>query len=340
MDFRFSNSAASLALLIATGGCALFASQAHAGDRLEFSSPALPLAVPHPRAEVKDTKNSFGSGDASGMTSILDMVPQQDVVISRSKHKDDDIWDTNPILGEGQDKRDLDNWLEARPEPNPMTNSANGVNMPRGWDSRNPDDPFHRKDDSNFQSQNSPKLGSAIGFDAENLKNPDQYNSKFGTGIGLDGQITRDNDRFGRDSSNDRDNLSWFRTIGRDSTDKERFGGGRYTPFRDESANDTSSHDFRLGEPKPMSDPVHDMGTPSELETYTPFDTSEHRLGSEPSGMQTGTAGSLRAWEQPQTANRLPTRDSLNQSLNRSSQGVAPNRPVNLPFPKRPGDVN
>jgi len=339
MDFRFSSSAATMALLIATGGCALFASAAHAGDRLDFSSPALPLAVPHPQVEVKDTKKSFSSDEASGIAPGLDMAPEQGFVVSRSKHKEDDVWDTNPILGEGQDKRDFNNWLEARPEPNPMTNSANGFNTPRGWDSRNPDDPFHRKDDPNIQSQNGPKLGSAIGFDAENIKDPDKNNSKFGSGIGLDAQLTRDNDRFARDSSNDKDSPSWLRTMGRDPMDKEKYRGGRYTTFRDESASVTGPRDIRTSEPQPMPDPVHDMAIPSEIGSYTPFETTERRLSGEQSGRQTGM-GSLRAWEQPAAANRLPSRGSFDPSLNRSSQGVAPNRPVNLAFPKRPGDAN
>jgi hypothetical protein len=339
MDFRFSSSTATMALLIATGGFGLFAAAAHAGDRLDFSSSVVPLAVPHPQVEVKDAKKSFSSDEASAIAPVLDMAPEQGFVVSRSKHKEDDVWDPNPILGEGQDKRDFNNWLEARPEPNPMTNGANGLNTPRGWDSRIPDDPFHRKDDPNIQSQNGPKPGSAIGFDAENFKDTDKNNSKYGSGLGLDAQLTRDNDRFGRDSSNDKESLSWLRTMGRDPMDKEKYGGGRYTPFRDESASITGPHDIRTSEPKPMSDPVRDMAMPSEMGSYTPFETTERRLAGEQSGMQTGT-GSLRAWEQPPAANRLPGRGSFNPSLTRSSQSVAPNRPVNLSFPKRPGDAN
>jgi hypothetical protein len=342
MDFRSSSSVASLALLIAGVGFALLAPAAQGGDRLEFSAPAFPLAVPHPVVETKESKSTANSSDSPTIIDGPDLAPQEQFIVTRSKHKDQDDWDAIPILGEDKDKREFDDWLMARPEPNLSTNTSN-LNMPHGWDGKNSDDLLHTRGDSKIQrrtesgfeaGRDASKFGTPLGFDADNTKDGDR-NSRDGN------QSAREADRFGQDSSNDKESSSWFKTLAWDSLDKDRKDrfSAEQTSFKDEFRSfEGNAHDFGMSEPKGPADPAHDPSSPSAFDTYKPFDNSPSSFPGEQTGEQFGADQSLRAWEQPSFGNQLPSRSSSFIQSQIQSRSVAPNRPINLPFPKRPGD--
>jgi hypothetical protein len=338
MNFRSSNSVAALALLMATEGCALFAPAAHAGDRLEFSTPAIPLAVPRPEVETKEPKKMTGSQDLSaGMAGATETAPQQQTLSAKSTSKDKYDLDANPILGKDQDKRDADDWFTARPEETPKqaTNSSSS-NMPHGWDAKASDGSFQRRNDGGFEAgQTASRFGSQIGSDRYNVWDGDHKerdSDRFG----------RNSERYGRETSSDKDGLFWLKKYSQESSGTDRFNGARFTPFKDESGIlglVGGAHDSRVTMPVPVpgaaTDSAHNMALPPGFENYTPFDDSQNRQTGEQFGEQAGANQGLRAWEPPPSS-RLPARNSSNPGQTSRSQVGAPNRPVNLPFPKRP----
>jgi hypothetical protein len=338
MHFRSSSLVVS-ALLIAGGGCILLAPVTQAGEHLDFSTPAFPLAVPHPAVEAKETKKPTASESINGVMVAPDIAPQG-VVISRPRHRDQDAWDSNPLLGEDQNKRSFDDWITGPPEPNLSTNGSN-LNMPRGWDAKDSQDPQRRRNDSGLEAnQNASRFGSSIGLDGENKRDEDRNASRYGSPIGFDGENKRDGDRYGRDSYSDKDNLSFFKMFGHESSDKDKFTGARYTPFRDETATvEGAARESRMREMKASLDSVPNSSLPSDFGSYTPFDNSQSRLTANQMEAQSGIDHSMRAWEPPASIDHLPVaRGNLNLGQNIPSRVVAPNRPINLPFPKRPGD--
>jgi len=339
MNFRSSNSVAALALLIASGGCVLFAPTARAGERLEFSTAAILLAVPHPDVETKEPKKMTGTEDiGAGIMSGVDMGSQQMIVTTRSKSKskydlnskdkygldsgDKYDLDSNPLLGEDQDKRDGDDWLTAPPEPNRMTNSGS-LNMPHEWDAKNSDNLFQRKNETGFEAgQDSSRFGIQIGADRDNAWDGDRN--------------ARDGERYGRDSSNDKNSSFWAKTLNHDSLVADRFDAARSATSKDESENfGFSAHEPRKAEPAPAADSTHNMALPPGFGNFTPLDDSQNRQTGEQFSYQPGVNQELRAWE-PLPSGRLPARSTSKPGQNSPTRVVAPNRPSNLPFPKRP----
>jgi hypothetical protein len=265
--------------------------------------------------------------------------PPQEVVIFRPKHKDEDDGDANTILGADKDKHDLDNWLTARPEANTANAFTNksGFGMPRGWDTKSSDDLLRRRNDNSFEAgQDTSRFGSP---------------SRFGS-LGLDGENVRDSERMGRDSDRrgresyeEKTDSSLFRAFDRNSMDKEKeiYSAAGYSNFKDDSfkadvlgLSGSGAHQPKANESRPDSE----TGLPPGYDSYTPFDNSQSRLTSQLTGQQFGGDQLLRAWEQPPTANRSTFRNSggIGAAQANPNRVVAPVRPINLPFPKRPGD--
>jgi hypothetical protein len=388
MDFRSSNSFAALALLIASGGCALFAPSAHAGERLEFSKPAIPLAVPKPDVETKETKKMLSSAPLDpGLYSGMEAGLPEEIIVIKSKSRDKYEWDSesrlvdpladkDPLLSIDGDKRDADDWLTERPESGRATNNSR-LKMPRGWDARGSDGSFRRTNDSRFHAslhagQNNSIFGSEIGFGAEN--------SRDGIGDGRDGlhderevnhdvrdgnpgsrdndrdkqdgnadekqgtQITWDGDRPGQEASKEKNGLFSPMKFSRDSSGTDRFNAARFMPFAGESGDlgGISGHETQMIMPGQAANSPHmaDMppAFPRDNWTSTPFGDSQNRQNNELFGAQPGGEGQgLRAWEQP-APSILQPRSSFSPGQNSPARMDVPNRPVNLPFPKRPGD--
>jgi hypothetical protein len=347
MDLRSSNSVAALALLIASGSIALSAPAVPAGERLEFSTPAIPLAVPHPDVEIKEHKKSTGSADmTAGVMGGVNLGSPQQIISTRSKSRDKydldskdefgldakdkyglgsvDKYDlgTDPLPGEGQDKRGANAWLNAGMEPNRVTNGVS-LNMTREWGEKDSNGLLQKKNDSPFEAgQNASRFDSPIGFERERA-----WDSEHNT---------QDSERYGRDNSNDRDSSFWGKTPNRDSSVVGRFNAEQSTsPQVDSVRFGFSAGEPRRTEPLPEAESTHSLGLPPGFGNFTPFDDKQSRQIGEQFGEQTGANPVLRAWEAPPPS-RMPTRNGSIPGLNSATRVVAPNKPVNLPFPKRP----
>jgi hypothetical protein len=342
MDFRSSNAVAALALLMASGGCALFAPAARAGDRLEFSTPAIPLAVPHPDVETKETKKFTGPDDPSaGIMGGMDTGSQPQIRVSRAKSRDiydldskydlnsSDKYDldSNPLLSEDQNKHDANGWSAARPDPNHLTNSSGNLNMPRGWDEKDSGSLLQRRNDSSLESgQNASRFGSQTGDDKNNMWDGDRN--------------AREGDRLGRESADDKDGSFWTKRFNLGSSRTDQFNASRFMSFTDEAEKfGVAAHEPRVPEPGLAADFSHITESSSALPpgfgNMTPFDDGQNRQMGEPMGEQAGPNQDLRAWEPPPSSIPQPRSSSI-LGQGGPSRVMAPNRPVNLPFPKRP----
>jgi hypothetical protein len=283
--------------------------------------------------EIKEPKKFAGSDYmAAGKIGGLDMGSQQQIITTKSKSRDkydlDSKYDLNsdPLLGDDQDKHDADAWLNARPEPNRLTNGSS-VNMPREWDAKSSDDLLRRRNDSGLEAgQNTSRFGTQTGYDRANVWDGDHD--------------ARDGDRFGRESSNDKDVSFWAKTLNHDSSGTDRFNAARFMPFKDESGNlGLGAHEPRMAEPGSAADSTRTTGLPAALPpgfgNFTPLDDGQRRQIGGQTGEQAGMSQALRAWEPPPSG-RLPSKSGSNPGQTSPARVVAPNRPINLPFPKRP----
>jgi len=365
MDFRSSNAVAALALLIASGCGALFAPAAGAGERLDFSTPAVPLAVPQPQVETKETKKVIASdGVAAGLMPEMEMSPQE-FTITKSKSKEKYEWDADSrlkdpllgkdtILGKDEDPLDADDWLSARNESGRATNNSR-LKMPRGWDGKSSDGSLRRTNESGFRAgQNSSMFGAQIGFDAEKGRDGNRDTLEFDrdareinrdrgvTDGNRDGQegdpITWDGDVYGRATSAGKDGSLWARSFSRDTSGTDGFNSSRFTPFMNEAGHfDIGVHEFRMNDLGSAAELANPPGAFPDNEKYVPLPDSQSRQDGEQFGAQFGESMGPRAWEQPPSS-PLPPRSDFNPIQNIPSRVEAPSRPVNLAFPKRPGD--
>jgi hypothetical protein len=347
MDLRSSNSVAALALLIASGGVALSAPAVPAGERLEFSTPAFPLAVPHPDVEIKEPKKVIGSEEmAPGMMGGVNMGSQQQIVSTKPKSRDiydlnsedgygldskdkyglgsKDKYDLNsdPLLSEGQQKRDPYSWLNAGLEPGPMSNGVSSI-MPREWDEKDSNRPLLRKNDSGFEAgQNPSRYGTQAGMERDKAWDGDRN--------------ARNGERYGRDSADDKPYSFWSKTLDRDSSAADRFSTARFPTPKDEAVTfGFIANEPRKTEPLPAADSAHNTELPAAFGNFTPFDNSQTRQIGEQFGDRAGANQEFRAWEPP-PPKAQPSRGSSSPVQNSWTRVVAPNRPVSLPFPKRP----
>jgi hypothetical protein len=217
MDFRCFNSVAALAVLIGSGACAVFAPAARAGDRIDFSAPAIPLGIPQPEVEVKEPNRMIGSygvggGGGGGVLDGAGMaVPSQSYFV-KPKTREKDLWGLEPLLGEDPDQRNSDDfWFTSRPDSSRATN-GNRLNMQHGLNPTAPGNQIQPRFGSGTDgAQNDSILGEQNGFDGDN--------SRLGGKNGLD----RDNPRMGAKYGSERDNLGFGEKNGLDR-ENSRFG--------------------------------------------------------------------------------------------------------------------
>jgi hypothetical protein len=307
MDYRCSSSLAGLALLIG-GSCAVWTPCARAGDRIEFSAPAIPLAIPQPEVEVKEPQRPFSSiSAAEGPVEDSYMVPPQNIAVAKPRTRQNDPWDDNP-LRDDQDPRNADDLFTARLQPNRLTNGMS-LNTQRAWDAKDSDHLLSRRGDSKLDSS---------------------YAIRFG----LDKDNLRDGDRFGRDYVDEKSDSFLSKVFGRDTAGPDRFNAWGTTPFPGDPKN---SAGVETEERKKSFGPAADAVRPASLPPgYGSYDPQDIRQNGEQAG---ATQSYIRAWEPP-PSRPTPSRSYSHPNQSSPSRVVAPNRPVNLDRPKRPGDSN
>ena len=274
----------------------------------------------------------------------VDMGSSQGIVVRRSKSRDrfdldsNDKDDLDSLPGD-RGQQAVDDWLDA-PTPSQPTNSGT-MNAPRGWDVKDSDSFLQRRNSSGFDAdQNASRLGSQTGSERE-----------FDRGNALDG------DRNGRDYSSDKDVSIWARVPNRDLTGSDRFEGSKFSTFKNAWGGKDEAVTFGYAVQEPgktgaglavasATDPAHtdpahvdplsDMAPPSGFGNFTPLDDIQRRRSGELAGYQIGASQALEAWEKAPSISRSPSLNNFKTGQNIPSRVVAPNRPVTLPFPKRP----
>jgi hypothetical protein len=207
MDIRCSNSVAVLAVLIAGGVCAFFAPAAYAGDRIEFSAPAVPLAVPQAEVEVKSPARFIGSpGAAGGFMGGGEMAAPSQYTIVKPKHKEKDDWGLEPLLGDDPERHRDDDWFSSRTDSTQPTNS-NKLNLRQGLNPNVGGNTPQQRYDSEYEGvQNDARFGAPYGSDRDH--------SRFGANIGLGDDSSRlgaqmgfdrDREKLGMQNDKDRD---------------------------------------------------------------------------------------------------------------------------------------
>jgi hypothetical protein len=322
MDYRCSSLVAGLALLIG-GSCAFLAPAARAGDRIDFSAPAIPLAIPQPEVESKEFQKAISSTIATdGPADDADMGPQQ-ITVTKSRAREKDPWDINPFRDDDADPRRSDNLFTARSEPNRLTNGIS-LNMQRGWEDNDSDRILLRRGDSKFETgPNASRFGAQNGLDQQSERQGDRF-----------GRDQRAGDRLEREQADEKNDSLLFKAFSRDLAAPERLEAWGLTTFKGETRNltgvESDQRSSKFGLP---TQPVNGDALPPGYGTYNP---SDNRRTDEQPG---ATPDFARAWEPP-PARHVVSRGYSNPDQFNPSRVVAPNRPVNLPMPKLPSNPN
>jgi hypothetical protein len=311
MDYRCSNSVAGLVLLIG-GSCAVLAPAARAGDRIDFSAPTIPLAIPRPDAEIKEPQKQTSSASlADGPTYDADFAPAGEITVTVSRTKEKDPWNSNP-LQDAMDPRATDGLFSAQPESSRLA-SGSVFNMKHGRDANEAEPFLLRKADSKFGADpNATRPGARNGWDKDGVRN---------------------GDLFGRDYAAKKNESSLLKMFTLDPA-SSGFSAWQTKSFTGESESLTGvgseGAKIKLGL---TLDSAHSSAMPAGYGSYDPADKRQ-------TDQQAATTpGYVRAWEPGGTHPAAPRRSSNPGALN-SSRVVAPNRPAVLPIPKRPSDPN
>jgi hypothetical protein len=340
MDFRCSNSVAALAVLIGSGACAFFAPAACAGDRIDFSAPAIPLGVPQPDAEVKEPTRMIGSGGAAdGFMGGAEMAAPSQYFIVKPKSREKEAWGLDSLRDNDPDQRHADDWFTSRPDPTRVTNS-NRLNMKQGLDPNASGNLLQQRYDSGLDGgQSESRFGARNGLDRDNSKfsaqnGLDRDYSKFGAKNGLDKDNARSSDRLGRGVFSADDDSLWTKAFSRDASGMDRFNSMRLRPsMSDAKPFSGGAYEERMNNPWLGQDSAQTAAPPGYA-GYTPLDDGQSRPTGEPAGE---SQVYLRAWD-PSASRVLPSKNFSNPDQINTSHVVAPNRPVTIPMPQRPGD--
>ncbi len=204
MDVRCSNSVAVLAVLIGSGACTWFAPVLRAGDRIDFSAPAIPLGVAKPEVEVKAPPSMIASPrTAEGFAGVAEMSgPSEYYYPVKPKTKGDDAWGLEPLLGDDSDQRKTDDLFSEPFDSNRATNS-NKLNLRPELDPNASSNPLRQRDDSVSESdQPDSRFSAQNGLDKDDSRMSRQIGldtdkAKSGRQIGLDGEDSDSSRRNG-----------------------------------------------------------------------------------------------------------------------------------------------
>jgi hypothetical protein len=371
MDSRCSSSIAALTVFMGGGACAFFALSACAGDRIEFSAPAIPLSVPQAEVEIKEPAKMIGAGDFSGETvGGVEMAMPAQYYIVKPKHGDKNDWGLNPRLDRDPDLRQADDWFASESDSTRGTTNGNNLNK-QGSNPNASGNLLQQRNDSGldggpngsryggqsgFDGDNS-RFGAQIGLDRDNLRfdarngldrDYSKYGakngferdylkdySKYGASNGSDKSYGRSNDRLGRSSSSASDESIWTKAFRHDGSGTDRLDAMRVTPSTSEVKEfGGGSYEDKMNNMWLGQDPGHPAPLSPGYTGLTPLDDGQSRQFGEQAAQG---QGSLRAWEPP-AAPVSSFRGSANPEQFNAYRVVAPNRPAILPMPQRPGD--
>jgi hypothetical protein len=302
------------ALLAGCGGAAFMVPGVHAGQRIEFSAPAIPLSVAKEDKEAKEPERinvSPGMGAGGIGVGGMEMPPAMTIVIMPSKARAKEGWESGTSGDQGRNDPNADLWRSISTDGGLLTND---VGLRQAWDSGAADRLSQR--------------GSAFGSD--NTRDA----RRFGTQNESDRNGVRGENGLGRAFSDDNDSSFWSKAFGRhDPSVLGRLMDGGFNPY----AGDTSRAAAGISRAASSFFNTGSAASPLVLPDYasSPFaDDALRRQGGESAG---APQEQMRAWE-VQSAARQQFRSSPGREQPGPVRVVAPNRPVNLPLPKRPGD--
>jgi hypothetical protein len=311
-----SNSVVLAALLAGCGGAALIVPGVQAGQRIEFSAPAIPLSIPKVDNEPKEPdrdRMSIPSGLGAGNMGVagMDMPRPMTIVIMPSKAKAKEGWESGTSGDQGRNDPNAELWRSISTDGGLLTND---LGLRQEWDSSSGDRRSQRKG----------------AFGTDNLRDTRQF--------GMQGESDRNGVRgengLGRGHSDDGDNSFWSKALNRhDPSVLGRLMDGGFVPF----AGGTSG--AATGFSRAAASVFNAASTASPL---VPPEYGISSFADDTLRRQSGeTAGAapeqMRAWE-VQSAARQQSRSGSGREVPGPVRVLAPNRPVNLPMPKRPGD--
>jgi hypothetical protein len=311
MNFRCSKSVAALALWLGGVGCALWTPAAGAGEAIEFSAPAVPLAVPQPLVEIKEPGKMIGSADASdGVMDGAEMTPPTQIIIRRQKKNDP--WEATSLRGDNPDRHDFDDPFGVQPKPNRLTNNSS-LNMQHGWEASDSSSLLGQRDDS--------LLGAG------------QKASKFGALNSSDKDSGRETDRLGRGFSDEKDEPLLSKIFGHNLTAADRYGGGWVSPVIDEASPLTDGTPVnRLNNPETASTRLETL--PSGFGHYAPQVDIQDRQ----TDQQAWATQGYPQLQDTSPARSMPSKSYTDREESRAPRFAAPNLPTTLAAPKHPGD--
>jgi hypothetical protein len=368
MDFRCSNSVAALAVLMGSGVCAWFAPAAWAGERIEFSAPAVPLSVPRPEVEVREPAKMIGSGVATeGIMDGTLMPVSSEYVLVKPRNKDKDDWSLDARLDNDPSRRDADDLFTERQDSTRETNS-NNLNTKPGLNPATPGNLLQQRNESALDgSQADSKFGAWTGLDRDNSRfgawsgadrnNPrfagrngmggedskfetrngfDREHSKYGTQNGTDKDYTRSNDRLGGAFSSGKDDSFLTKAFGREAPGMPRLDPIQPTPSMSDGGTLSGGV---FGEH--MNDPAFGQDSsraPAFAPGYSGFAPLDDGQSRQVGGLVGPGQASFRAWEQPGVPPPQTSRSFSNPDQFNNSRVAPPNRGAILSMPQRPGD--
>ena len=264
MDSRCSNSAAVLAVLMGIGACALFAPESHAGDRIEFSAPAIPLSVPRPEVEIKQPARMIGSGAVNdGIMDSVGVAAPSGYILVKPKKKDKDDWSLDSRLDYDPDRRDFDDVYNDRLDSSrDSTTNSNNLNAKQGMNPNAPGTLLQQKNESNLDdNQNDFRFGAWSGTDRDNARfnawsGADKNNSRFGSRYGYDRNdssydsrtgFDRGRSKYGTQNESDKDYARSKDRLGGEGSSERLTGGLSNDRLPSGFSNDRLDSSFASG---------------------------------------------------------------------------------------------
>jgi hypothetical protein len=298
---------------------------ARAGDRIDFSAPAISLAIPQPEVEIQEPQKTITSiSPASGPMDDVEMPPPQQITVAKQRTRVKDPWEANPLQDDA-DPRLAEDLFMGRPELNRLTN-GNSLLMQHNREAGDSDPMLLRREDSKLEAgQNASKFGPQNGSEKDHGRDEDRFG--------------RDGDRFGRDLAIQKNDTLLFKSFTRDQGVPDRFNAWGFARSADEPKTMTGlDADGRQNKLGLAAEAEHTLALPlSALPPgYGSYDPQDNRRSADQAVQNPGYA---RSWEPP-VMHPLVAKSYSNPDQINTSRVVAPKRPVNLQIPKRPSDPN